>query len=45
VAEAHPIGQIRHPQASIGGHPELDEDVEFGKGHVLFFDELRLQAA
>ena len=45
AAEADPLGQLRHPKAAVGGHPELDEDVELGKGHVLLFDEFRLQLA
>jgi len=45
MAEPDPIGQLGHAEATIWGHRELDEHVEFGKTHVLFLDELGLQLA
>src|ERR1700686_5600095 len=44
-AEADPLGELGHPQTSVGGHSELDEDVELGEGHVLLFDEFSLPLA
>jgi hypothetical protein len=44
-AEPDVVGELVHSQPALGGQLELNQDVKFGKRHVLLGDEFCLQLA